>query len=290
MRRSSFALRMLSLIAVCGFALSACLAASPQAAQPFAATDHFQGKALELAQAIDRKDAAAIERLVEVEKVDPDTMFDQADMPIVAWPVINGNAEGLKLLLNAGADPNARKLRPERQYGKARDNALVFAAGLSDQTYLKLLLDHGGDPNTKNANDEPLIYVARLAHQWPNVQYLVERGANINEGLYEPAGYDTALNWYSRLGDFEQVYWLLQKGGDPLRKMSDEPGKRNFGRMPVVEDIYYLPVQPRAVEWQRRCQQWLRARNIPRPAMQPSMKQDRIKLGLPSEEKDIPLL
>ena len=291
MRRASLAATTFCMAAACLIALSGCLAAAPPPPeQPFAAQDHFQGKALELAQAIDRKDAAAIARLVKTENVDPDTLFDQADMPMVAWPVINGNADGLRLLLEAGADPNVRRVYPEREYGKARDNALVFAAGLPDQTYLKLLLDHGGDPNTKNSNNEPLTYVATLAHQWPNVQLLVERGASVNEGLYEPKDYNTAVAWYSSFGDFEQVYWLLQKGGDPSRKMIAYPGERNYGRMPIIEDIYYAPVKPSVVPWQRKCQQWLRAHGIERTPEMGRWGPYRKKMGLPSEQNEIPLL
>ena len=75
----------------------------PPARQPFRATDHFQGKALELAQAVDRKDAAAIRHLIKDEGVNPDTIFDQANMPMVAWPIINQNFDGLRLLLDNGA-------------------------------------------------------------------------------------------------------------------------------------------------------------------------------------------
>ena len=239
---------------------------------------------------MDRKDVAAIQHLIKDKGVNPDTIFDQTNMPMVAWPIINQNLEGLRLLLDNGANPNARKVEPLREYGKERDNAMVFAAGLPDQRFLKLLLDRGGDPNTHNSNDEQLTYVATLSHQWPNVQLLIERGADINQPLYTLDGYDTVLNWYTTYGDFEQAYWLLGHGADPTRKIKADPGTRNYGRMPIVEDIYYLPVKPVAIEWQRKCQHWLRDHGIKRPPMRAMQKLDRIKLGLPSEEKDIPLL
>src|SRR6185312_486515 len=173
----------------------------PPARQPFRATDHFQGKALELAQAVDRKDAAAIRHLIKDEGVNPDTIFDQANMPMVAWPIINQNFDGLRLLLDNGANPNARKVEPLRKYGKQRNNAMVFAAGLPDQRYLKLLLDRGGDPNTMSSN---------------------------NEQLYTTDGYNTVLNWYTQYADFEQAYWLLQHGADPTRKIKADPGTFNY--------------------------------------------------------------
>ena len=261
------------------------------ARQPFRAVDHFQGKALALAQAVDRKDANAIRHLIRDEGVDPDTLFDQGHMPMVAWPVINGNLEGLRLLLDNGANPNARMMMPLRKRGKAgEDNALVFAAGIPDQRFLKLLLDRGGDPNTQSSNDEQLTYVATLHHQWPNVKLLIERGANINQPLYTTDGYDTVLNWYTMYGNFEEAYWLLQHGADPTRKLKASPGNPNDGRMPMVEDIYYAPVTQDAIPWQRLCQHWLRDHGIPRTDAMGAWKELREKWGQPSDPKDIPLL
>ncbi|MGB5850844.1 MAG: ankyrin repeat domain-containing protein, partial [Rhodanobacter sp.] len=129
--------RLLLLVVFGGLVLGACSTSPPPARQPFRATDHFQGKALELAQAVDRKDATVIRHLIRDEGVNPDTIFDQANMPMVAWPIINQNFDGLRLLLDNGANPNARKMMPLRERGKAgEDNALVFAAGLPDQRYL----------------------------------------------------------------------------------------------------------------------------------------------------------
>ncbi|MBN8947880.1 MAG: ankyrin repeat domain-containing protein, partial [Rhodanobacter sp.] len=221
----------------------------------------------------------------------PDTIFDQANMPMVAWPIINQNFDGLRLLLDNGANPNARKMMPLRERGKAgEDNALVFAAGLPDQRYLKLLLDRGGDPNTMSSNDEQLTYVATLHHVWPNVQLLIERGANINQPLYTTDGYNTVLNWYTKYADFEQAYWLLQHGADPTRKIKADPGTPNYGRMPMVEDIYYAPVRPDGVAWQRKCQHWLRDHGIQRTPEMGVWGDYRKKLGVASDPKDIPLL
>ncbi|HEX7804001.1 MAG TPA: ankyrin repeat domain-containing protein [Pseudoxanthomonas sp.] len=256
----------------------------------FPASNYFQGKALELAEAVDRNDAADVHRLIKQEGVNPDVIFDESAMPMVAWPVFNKNLPGLKLLLDNGANPNARRIDSQRPSGQQRNNALVFAAGNADPRYLSMLLDHGGDPNTHSSNGEALTHVAYLQDQWPNVQMLIERGADINEGLYEPESYNTVVNWYSRFGNFEQVYWLLQHGADPTRTTETQKGSANKTRMPVVDDIYWLPVKPQIIPWQRKCQHWLRDHGIDRPPMPTQIKDDRIQLGLPSEEKDIPLL
>ena len=281
---------LICLLTISAAGLSACSVPPPPAEQNFEAKDHFQGKALELAQAVDRNDAPAIHHIIKEEGVNPDTIFDQAAMPMLAWPIINENLQGLRLLLNNAANPNARKVEPLRKYGKERDNAMVLAAGLADQRYLTLLLDHGGDPNTHNSNDEQLSYTAKLAHLWPNVQLLIERGADINQPLYTTDGYKTVLNWYTKYGDFEQAYWLLQHGADPTRKIKADPGTSNYGRMPMVEDIYYADVRPDGIAWQRKCQHWLRDHGIPRTDEMGRWEMYRKAQGDPIDPKDIPLL
>lgn len=254
------------------------------------ASNYFEGKALELAEALDRNDAADVRRLIKQEGVNPDVIFDESAMPMVAWPVFSKNLPGLKLLLDNGADPDARRVDAQRVSGQRRNNALVLAAGEADPRYLAMLLKYGGDPNTYNSNGETLTHVAFLRDQWNNVQLLVENGANINEGLYVPDDYDTVASWYSGMGDFDKVYWLLQHGADPTKKMIAPALSPNEGRMPILESIFWLPVKPRMIEWQKKCQRMLTERGIRRPPMPAYLKQKRLQLDLPTDEEDIPLL
>ncbi|SOD55300.1 ankyrin repeat domain-containing protein [Pseudoxanthomonas wuyuanensis] len=280
-------------LAACFFVtLTACWAqpSSESAAPRFTAERHFGGKALELAKAVDRSDAATIQRLIRQEGVDPNTIFTDQAMPMVAWPILNKNPTGLRLLLEAGADPNARRVDAQRKTGKQRNNAMVLAAGEPDSRYLAMLLDHGGDPNTHNSNGEALTHVAYLRDQWQNVQLLIERGADINEGLYDTGSYNTVVSWYSKFGNFDKVHWLLQKQPDVTRTTPAPPGSVNPTRMPIVDEIYWLPVKLEMVDWQRKCQHWLRDHGIERTPIPIYLKERREKLGLPSEEKDIPLL
>jgi len=59
-----------------------------------------------------------------------------------------------------------------------------------------------GGPIPMSSNYEQLPCVATLHHVWPNVQLLIERGANINQPLYTSDGYNTVLNWYTKYADF----------------------------------------------------------------------------------------
>jgi uncharacterized protein len=287
----------------------------------------FEGKGLALAIAAEHGQTDAIRRLMRDEKVDPDTIFAKDEgLPLVAWPVYTRNPEGLKAMLDNGADPNAR--RPEyvdKQYKDGSggryfsyENAMVYAAQEENPIYLQLLLDHGGDPNTRNGNDEPLTFVAFIKqNQWQNVKLLIERGAKVNDpGLFP----GSPLDWYAGRGGFEQVHWLLQHGADPTKKVTGtvaaptdangtplpqkhipekgfawvkygEDGKPVYAdAMPIVENIYWHPGSPATQEWQRRCQHWLRDKGIARPPMPESIRKMRKAFKLPHEEKDIPLL
>jgi hypothetical protein len=279
-------------------ALTACWATPPPGGDrlPWDPGDYFEGPALQLAVASDRRKAEQIRWMIHEKGINPDQLFDKGDMPLVAWPVFNENPEGLRLLLENGANPNARKHQPERRRGQYRNNAMVLAARSKNPIYLKLLLDHGGDPNTLSSNNESLLHVAYLRGQWQNVQLLVERGARINEPLFAKSesyeGHDTVLNWYASLGNFDKAYWLLQHGADPARKMWLPPdfGDKSQGeRMPILESIFWLPVKPHMVEWQRKCQMFALARGLKPPPMPDGIKFSRKGLGLPTEEKDIPL-
>ena len=315
-------------------ALAGCLAPTPgdrgghRTASSASADDaarHFSGDALAVARAAERGDAAAVARLLGEGGFDPDTAFSrETGLPLVAWPVIAGNADGLRALLEHGADPNAR--RPERDTdrfhdGSTRerhrhDNALVVAARADDPTYLRLLLEHGGDPDTRSLAGEPLTLVAFLAgNRWDNVKLLIERGADIDADTWS----GPPIQWYSGRGGFEQVHWLLERGADVrVRTRGFEPAPRDAdGRylpqadMPrdghawlrygadgkpvpavrdtVIDDIYWHPGNPDAPQWQRRCQQWLQARGIARPSMPDHLREMRRKLGFPYEESQIPL-
>ena len=83
---------------------------------------------------------------------------------------------------------------------------------------------------------------------------------------------------------------MLEHGAAPTREMKADPDTENYGRMPMIEDIHYADVRPGGVEWQWRCQHWLRDHGISRTDEMGAWKQLRENLGDPSEPKEIPLL
>lgn len=264
------------------------LASGCAASSTHGAGEYFTGDALELAVATESGDKDRIRQLVKVDKVDPDKIFSADDgIPVLAWPLRVRNLEGLLALLENGADPNARRYKEVDGRKLGYNNAMVYAAKLDDPRYLEALLKHGGDPNTRNSAGETLLFQAFISgNQWENVKVLVENGADINESNRGSA--DTVLGWYTTRGGFEHAYWLLEHGADPTVMMKSSIGKPD--RMHIAEDIYWGITTPDLLPWQKKCQEWLIARNIPRPAMPVGIRDKRKAFGFPYEEEDIPLL
>ncbi|WP_425491756.1 ankyrin repeat domain-containing protein [Luteimonas saliphila] len=143
-------------------------------------------RAQALAIAAEHGDAAEVRRLMRGEGVDPDAIFGSSDggMPLLVWPIYSKSPEGLRAMLENGADPNAKKRSPSDRGEHYHADAMVWAAERDDPVYLQLLLDHGGDADTRNANNEALLFHAFIKqNQWRNVQLLVERGADANANV-----------------------------------------------------------------------------------------------------------
>lgn len=251
---------------------------------------YYEGPALQLAIAAERGDAQTIGRLIQQDGVDPDTTFSrEGGIPLLAWPLRARNLDGLRALLDNGADPNARLAKHMNGKLINFDNAMVYAARMDDPRYLELLLDHGGDPNTRSSNRETLMYVAFLSgNKWKNVQLLANNGANLNEPNLGSA--DTILSLYTSRGGFDAAYWLLQQGADPTIRTTILTDSGETPPMRMVDAIYWEITTPDLLPWQKQCQQWLIEHNIPRPPMPQHIRRKREAFGYPTDEADIPLL
>lgn len=252
---------------------------------------YYEGPALQLAIAAERGDAQTIGRLIQQDGVDPDTTFSrEGGIPLLAWPLRARNLDGLRALLDNGADPNARLAKHMNGKLINFDNAMVYAARMDDPRYLELLLDHGGDPDTRNSNRESLLLQAFLSgNQWQNIQLLVRRGAAVNESRFISGG-STVLSWYTGRGGFNQAWWLIQHGADPTLTIAANKVTGAPERMLMAEAIFWEITHPDHAQAQRNCQQWLLARGIERMPMPEHLRSKREAFGYPTDEADIPLL
>ncbi|TDK24486.1 ankyrin repeat domain-containing protein [Luteimonas aestuarii] len=274
--------------------LGGCWAATPEPARQSRysvtlASSFPDPKAQALAVAAERGDADEVRRWMRDEGVNPDVIFaDEDGFPLLAWPIYARSPEGLRAMLENGADPNVARPYPHEE-GRTQtnhSNAMVWAAEQHDPVYLQLLLAHGGDPDTRSANNEALLYHAFIKqNQWQNVQVLVEGGADVN---IDAGGMGTILSTYAGRGGFEMAHWLLQRGADPmLDYIMGEPVRRTDSH--AIEAIYWHPGNPDDPSWQHKCQQWLLSHGHQRPPMPEHYRRMRQTFGFPTDEADIPL-
>jgi hypothetical protein len=293
------------LLALCLLGQTGCLLSAPSPAAKSAHTRSLETwypdvGAQKLAVAAEFGDVAEVRRLMKEEGVNPDKHFSPEGMPLLAWPIFTQNPDGLKAMLENGADPNARYPIPfSRTYqGKPlgryfRNNAMVWAAKQSNPIYLRHLLDHGGDPNTRNSNDESLVYQAYIwQNQWQNVQLLIERGANINEPI--PGGIlGPIIELYATTGAFQKVYWLLEHGADPgldyYGGLADPPFSSHSASS-TIEAIFWKPMKPGVgSQWQEKCQRWVLSKGFTRPPLPDDYREDREYFGYETDETKVPL-
>jgi ankyrin repeat protein len=122
-----------------------------------------------------------------------------------------GNPRSMKILLDAGADPNAKD-----SFGAT---ALVWAAG--DAAKAKLLVERGADVNAQTVQGRtPLIVAAAHDGNARTVRLLLNKGADIHAA--DAAG-DTAMTVAAAAGDLETIKLLLARGAKP-----DQANKGGF--------------------------------------------------------------
>ncbi len=117
------------------------------------------------------------------------------------------NIEGFKILLKLGADPNIR-------FGDQGDQGSVmhWAVRSNDERFLEEALEHGGNPNLVAGQfDETPLIVAASPEGKSKASILLDRGADIDA---QRLSGDTAIIVAARLGQFDLVYELLERGAD----------------------------------------------------------------------------
>lgn len=179
---------------------------APQKQQPTAestaaylpTTDLYSGEPV--AHAILSGDAAAVEQLLR-EGQNPDHKYVDK-LPLIILAVQHNNADILKMLLDAGADANARATTGE--------TALHVAIAEEKQACLEILLAHHADVNLSTNGITPLIKAITQGNT-AIAEQLLKAGARVNDTM---SNGETALICAARLGNEDAIQLLLEAGAN----------------------------------------------------------------------------
>jgi ankyrin repeat protein len=128
---------------------------------------------------------------------------DRLDWTPLHYAALFGSTDAVRIILDAGGDPNARN--------KSQATPLMFAAYNFDKT--RLLVEKRADVDAKASEGSTPLWVASGAPgNEKTVYYLVEKGADPK--AIRPGGSDYLM----RAAEYQQpqmVRFLLDKGLDP---------------------------------------------------------------------------
>jgi ankyrin repeat protein len=133
----------------------------------------------------------------------------------LAYAVLYGDVDAVKLVLQAGADVNARS--------EAGATALMFAADNLEKS--RLLLQAGADPKARSADGRtPLLVACSWSQTYDVIKLLLDHGADPSDVVNSYRGPLTPLRLAAEKGDEATLRLLLDRGADA----------RAFGGVPAL--------------------------------------------------------
>lgn len=167
-----------------------------------------------LAVAVDRGDSGAVDAAVR----------DGADVnargkdgfSILYWAMARNATGGFEALVKNGADVTVECRDPAVVTDvREQDFIIRLALAADNPEFLRAVLRHGFDPDyiLNEESKETLLFLAVYRHSEPAMQLLLDAGASIEHR--NCAGY-TAMASAMQVRDYQAVWFLLQRGADPL--------------------------------------------------------------------------
>lgn len=153
-----------------------------------------------LARAAAAGRTAEVMRLVE-EGAKVNAVGEKNMTPLV-WTLLARNIEGMRALLQAGADPN-QNIGPEREF-----HPVWLAAGMDTPEPLRVLLQFKGNPNASHRGPE-FNALMQSTMRLENLKLLVQAGADVN--AVDAIGRTVALT-AANLAQYDAVIYLLEHG------------------------------------------------------------------------------
>jgi ankyrin repeat protein len=156
--------------------------------------------ASELFEAVRNGDAAFLKGHLAKPTIE---VRDQRGATLLMHAAAFGNLQTLRLLIDAGADVNARN----------DFDATALLWGARDPEKAKLLIEHGADVDARSRQGRTPLMLASLRHGGSStVALILAKGARVDT---KDGRGDTALGLAASIGEADTMRLLLAKGADP---------------------------------------------------------------------------
>lgn len=197
---------------------------------------HFDSPAaIAWANAIDRED---LPRLHELAAHGDPNIASGSGMTPLGYALLGERPAAFAGLLRLGARPSDSTIETALLHTSPRWTQMLLAAGIA--------------PEGDSPCGEPWLFTPLLAGRRPQFRLLVEHGAPLDAALADGT---TPLIALITLGEYEDAFWLLERGADPAAATSS-------GATALSRTQQASAVRPEQAVWQQRVADLLRSRGL----------------------------